>query len=69
MDRIHKPEVPHAISIAYAVKGYSMKTEVMMSMNEQVLNEFYTRGLYVPVISFDGQWYNIAVRDRNDAPS
>lgn len=68
MDRIHKPEVPQAMPIAYAMKGYSMKTEVMRSMIEQVLNECYTRGLYVPVISFDGQWYNIAVRDRNDAP-
>ena len=68
MDRIHKPEVPHAMPIAYAMKGYSMKTEVMRCMIEQVLNECYTRGLYVPVISFDGQWYNIAIRDRNGAP-
>ena len=68
MDRIHKPEVPHAMPIAYAMKGYSMKTEVMRSMIEQVLHECYTRGLYVPVISFDGQWYNIAIRDRHGKP-
>ena len=68
MDRIHKPEIPHAMPIAYALKGYSMKTDVMRCMIEQVLYESYTRGLYIPVIAFDGQWYNIAVGNRNGEP-
>lgn len=68
LDRVHKPDMQHTVPIAYAFKGYSLKTEVMRNMIERVLNECYQHGLYTPVISFDGQWYCIAVRDKDGKP-
>ena len=68
LDRIKKAESQHASPIAYALKGYSMKTKVMRLMLDRVLQVCYETGLYCPVISFDGQWYLIAIRDNNDKP-
>ncbi|VDI01697.1 Hypothetical predicted protein [Mytilus galloprovincialis] len=67
-DRFNNQETPHALPIAYALKGYSMKTDVMRKMLDQVLLECYHRGLYIPVVSFDGQWNNVAIRDNNGKP-
>lgn len=41
-----------------------MNSDSMRSMIDQVLQECYDRGLYIPIVSFDGQWSNIAIRDR-----
>ena len=45
-----------------------MKSDVMRSMIECVLEECYKRGLYTPVVSFDGQWFFLAVRDTSGKP-
>ena len=68
LDRIRRPESQYASPIAYAFKGYSMKTKVMRLMLDKVLQVCYENGMYCPVVSFDGQWYLIAIRDNNDRP-
>ena len=68
LDRIHKPEVPHAFSVAYALKGYSMKSEIMRKMTQDVLNELFVQGLYTPVVSYDGQWASLSIRDEFGKP-
>ena len=68
LDRIQKHEVKHAVPVAYACKGYSMKTDTMRHMIRCVLEECYNRGLYTPIVAIDGQWYNIAVRDSSGNP-
>lgn len=63
-DRINKAEIPFTLPISYGLKGYNMNSDSMRSMIDQVLQECYDRGLYIPIVSFDGQWSNIAIRDR-----
>ncbi|MEW8545287.1 MAG: hypothetical protein AB2693_17330 [Candidatus Thiodiazotropha sp.] len=68
LDRLHMPEMHHAAPVAYAFNGYSMRSDVMRNMVERVLHECYIRDLYVPVVSFDGQWYSLAIRDSHGKP-
>ena len=65
LDRIHKPEIPNAYPIAYALKGYSMKASVMRNMIEDVFQELFLKGLYTPVVSYDGQWSVLAYRAKD----
>ena len=68
LDREYKTEQLHSIPIAYGLKGYSMSTDTLRSMIEDVLRHCKERGLYVPVVSFDGQWCRLSVRDHDGAP-
>lgn len=68
LDRTYKPTIPHALPIAFALKGYNMKTETMRKMLQDELRELFVRGLYVPVISYDGQWAKLAFRDEDGDP-
>ena len=63
VNREYKPERPHAIPIAYGLKGYSLKAETLRNMIAFVLRECEARGLRVPIVSFDGQWSRIALRN------
>lgn len=50
------------------MKGNSLPCKILREMIEHVLDACSKAGLYVPVCSFDGQWYRIAVRDQNEFP-
>lgn len=63
LDRIYKPEFPHAFPVAYALKGYSMRSDIMRKMIQDVLNELFVQGLYTPVVSYDGQWASLSVKN------
>ena len=63
LDRMYKPDVPHAFPVVYAFKGYSMKSESMRKMIQDVLKELFIQGLYTPVVSYDGQWASSAFKD------
>jgi hypothetical protein len=68
LDRSYKPELPHAYPIAYAPKGYSMKTDIMNKIIHEVLYALYTRGLYSLVVSYDGQWAKLAFQSSTGEP-
>lgn len=68
LDRMFHPEQPHAFPVCYGMKGYSLKTETLRNMIFHVLDEWHRRDMHVPVISFDGQWYRLLVRDSNGRP-
>lgn len=68
LDRAYKPELPHAYPIAYALKGYSMKTDIMDKMIKDVLHKLYIKGLYTPVVSYDGQWAKLAFQSSIGEP-
>ena len=68
LDRTTSATEIYSIPVAFAMKGYSLPTHILREMIENVLMECASAGLYVPVCSFDGQWYRISVRDRNDFP-
>lgn len=68
LDRTYDAEMHHAIPVAYGLKGYSLPTSTLREMVEHVVQVCMQKGLYIPVCSFDGQWYRMAVRDRNEKP-
>ncbi|CAC5399607.1 unnamed protein product [Mytilus coruscus] len=68
LDRMSKPELPHAFPIRYGLKGYSMKTEAMRQMLHDVFLCLFQMGLYTPAISYDGQWAKLSNQDANGKP-
>lgn len=68
LDRIYKPELPHAFPVGYGLKGYSMKTEAMRLMLKDVFKCLFQYGLYTPVVSYDGQWAKLAYQDEHGTP-
>lgn len=58
----------YSLPIAFGMKGNSLPCKILREMIEHVLDACSKAGLYVPVCSFDGQWYRIAVRDQNEFP-
>ena len=68
LDRVYKSEIPHAFPIAYGFKGYSMSTETMRKMIQDVLYALFLRGIYVPVVSYDGQWAKLAFQAPDGKP-
>jgi hypothetical protein len=68
LDRMFKPEQPHAFPICYGMKGYSLKTDILRSMIFHVGDECEKRNLHMPIISLVGQWYRVLVRDSNGYP-
>ena len=68
LDRVYKSELPHAFPIAYGFKGYSMSTETMRKMINDVLYALFIRGIYAPVVSYDGQWGKLAFQAPDGTP-
>ena len=58
----------HAVPIGYGLKGYSITAEITRKMMDDILDECYKGGLYVPVVSSDGQWFKLAVRSSKEEP-
>ena len=68
LDRLQISDIPQAVPIAYALKGYSMSVELMRRMLYDVLEACANRGLYTPIVSFDGQWSTLAMRSTTGKP-
>ena len=48
--------------------GYSLTTQVFRKIVESVHNQCHNAGIHIPCSSFDGQWHNLAVRDKDGKP-
>ena len=68
LDRLYKPEILHSVPVAYGLQGRSLTANTMRKMLKHVISECSKKGLYIPVFSSDGQWYNLYVKDSNDQP-
>lgn len=68
LDRAYKPECMHASPIAYGIKGYQLTASIFRNVLHHILKNLYDNNIYVPVVSFDGQWYNLIVRDKSGNP-
>ncbi|KAK3107914.1 hypothetical protein FSP39_025021 [Pinctada imbricata] len=68
LDRTYKAAIPHAMPIAYALKGFSMKTDAMQKMICDVRKALFINGMYTPIVSFDGQWSKLAFQKSTDEP-
>ena len=63
VDRLWKPEIPHALPVAYAMKGYSLDSQTMRKMCNRVERAAHDEGIHIVCSTFDGQWISLAVRD------
>ena len=55
-DRTHDGDKPNQVAETYALKGYSLTSDMLCEMIEEVRNECHDLGIYVVADCFDGQW-------------
>ncbi|CAH1789092.1 unnamed protein product [Owenia fusiformis] len=67
-DREWSPECPHAIPIAWALKGYSLSNDVMRKMTDTILNKLERSEIKISCTVFDGQWAKYASRSKEAEP-
>ena len=67
-DRCWNPEIPHALPVGYALKGYSLATKTIRNMHDELLQACHQKNINVVCSCFDGQWLKLATRDKNDKP-
>jgi hypothetical protein len=68
LDRKWEEDRAHSVPVCWFPKGGSLDTSTMRKIVECVMNSCKEKGLYVPALSFDGQWHCIAIRDETEAP-
>lgn len=68
LDRIFKPEIPHATPIAYALTGYSITSEKVMNMLSIVRKHCTKTNITVIAECFDGAFARIATRGEKGEP-
>lgn len=68
LNRSKKKEIPHAVPIAYGLSGYSLKTENIRKMLHVLVRNCEKYDMRVDVLSSDGQFCKLAVREGNGSP-
>lgn len=66
LDRMWKPEEPHAVPAMYFFRGYSLSMETMRKLIDDCKAEFKMQDVIVS--SADREFYPIIVRDKNGRP-
>ena len=56
-DRLWKVEVPHALPVSWAMKGYRMPMNIMRKMMDGILNECAKKNIHVACTSFEGAFF------------
>ena len=67
-DRHWSQDLPNSVPVAYGLKDYKFTSNMLREASNYVLEECVKYGLRVPLLAFDGQWYNLMVRDENHKP-
>ena len=67
-DRIHSPEKPNQIPIAYALKGHSLTCDVLQQMIDQVHDQCMEHGIKIVTNAIDGQWSQLTTRSTDGEP-
>ena len=67
IDRIHHGEKPNQIPIAYALKGFSLSTDVLRCVIDDVCNACHREGIKVIADCLDGQWAWLPIRSKEGA--
>ena len=67
-NRQHDPEKPNQIPVAFALKGYSLMSDKLSQMIEDVRNKCNDHGITVVADCTDGQWTNITTRSIDGKP-
>ena len=67
-DRIHSPEKPNQIPIAYVSKGHSLTCDVSQKMIDQVHDQCMEHGIKIIANATDGQWSKLTTRSTDGEP-
>ena len=65
--KLGKDSVKNA-PLSWFPKGYSLKTETLRKIAEEIHSRCHTAEIHVPAQAFDGQWHNIVVRSVTGSP-
>ncbi|KAI8490370.1 hypothetical protein Bbelb_316380 [Branchiostoma belcheri] len=68
LDREWSMELTHGFPTNYFLKGYSLNSAVMRDIVEENHQKCHDIGIHIPCRSFDGQWRQLLVRDKNGNP-
>ena len=68
IDRIHHGEKPNQILIVYTLKGFSLSTDVLRCMIDDVHNVCHKEGIKVIADCLDVQWAWLPIRSKEGAP-
>ena len=67
-DCMHDPQYPNQVCVAYGLKGYSLTTDVLQEMIEEVRNKCHEHGIQIIADCMDGQWSKIPLCDKEGQP-
>lgn len=67
-DRLHEEDTPNHLPFAYAMKGKSMSNVDMRHLSGICLNKCKEEGIDLVGSTFDGQFYNFVVYDKDGLP-
>ena len=68
LDRLWKPEEPHAVPIMYFFRGYSLSMDIMRKLLDSCKEACERHNLDIRVCSSDGEFVNLMVKDKNGKP-
>ena len=68
LDRSWEKNSIKSAPVCWFPKGYSLQTETLRKVAEDVHTKCYDAGIHVPAQSFDGQWHNLVVRAIDGSP-
>ncbi|CAC5380282.1 unnamed protein product [Mytilus coruscus] len=68
VDRLFKPEIPHACPVAYGFTGYSFKADQASKILSEVRKECGKHGLNIVAQCYDGAFAKLAVKGINNEP-
>ncbi|KAH3864335.1 hypothetical protein DPMN_027352 [Dreissena polymorpha] len=68
LDRLWKPELPHAVPIMYCYRGPSMTMEIARNLLEHVVKACTNKGLHIAAVSSDGEFVQLMVKDKKGQP-
>lgn len=68
LDRLWKPEEPHAIPVTYFFRGYSLSMDVTRKITQDCKQRCKSQGLDIVVLAADGEFNQLMVRGNNGNP-
>ena len=68
LDRSWEKNSIKSAPVCWFPKGYSLPTETLRKVAEEVHSSCHTAGIHVPAQSFDGQWHPLVVRSVDGRP-
>ena len=67
-DQMDDPQYPNQVCVAYGLKGYSLTTDVLQEMIEEVHNKCHEHGIKIIADCMDGQRSKIPLCDKDGNP-